>query len=161
MGECDMIRNRIYGMGLVGLVLLLLTACEQIPPAKVVTHAILCASENADQQVAVSGYAYLPNGMMTLVTDTMFMELFEQPNRGGEMVRVSMTLGTGNNQMVEPPDSYSDADMLIHADNGQEIHTGDYIQVEGKVIRTPSSNNSEKADCLLMSPIRVTIPQGG
>ena len=145
---------------LLAAVMLLLTACEQVPPGKPVTHATLCAVENAEQQIAISGYAYLPGGIMTLATDTMFMELFEQPDRGGEMVRVSMTLGTGNNQMVEPPDSYSDADMLIHTDNGQEIHTGDLVQIEGKVIRTPSLNNPEKADCLLMDPIRVTIPQG-
>ncbi|MBN8593500.1 MAG: hypothetical protein J0M33_17225 [Anaerolineae bacterium] len=114
------------------ILLFTLAACESTPPGKPVTWDTLCVPENNDQQVAIEGYPYLP--VTALVSDTMLIDLHEEPDREGRLISTSMTLGSGNNQMVEPPDDYTDDDLLIRAGDGTEIRTGQPMKVEGKVL---------------------------
>ena len=119
------------------ILLFVLAASESTPPGKPVTWDTLCVPENNDQQVAIEGYPYLP--VTALVSDTMLIDLHEEPDREGRLISTSMTLGSGNNQMVEPPDDYTAADLLIRAGDGTEIRTGQRIKVEGELIYSADS----------------------
>jgi hypothetical protein len=135
------------------LLLVVLAACESTPPGKPVTWETLCITENNDQQVAIEGYPYLP--VTALVSDTMLIDLHQEPDRGGELIAVSMKLGSGNNQMVEPPDDYTDDDLLIRAGDGTEIRTGARMRVEGKLLFS-----GDRASCILFAATAIVALDG-
>lgn len=133
------------------ILLFTLAACESTPPGKPVTWDTLCVPENSDQQVAIEGYPYLP--VTALVSDTMLIDLHEEPDREGRLISTSMTLGSGNNQMVEPPDDYTDDDLLIRAGDGTEIRTGQRIKVEGELIYSADS-------CIIFGATAIAVVDG-
>lgn len=126
-------------------VLIVVSGCDTTPPIAS-TIATVCSQEFADKKVVLEGYPYLPGTM--LVTDTLLVEFYERPNLQGKYIAVSLTVGTGSNQVVEPPDEYTDADLLIRTSDGQEIRAGNRVSVEGKLIYPPSSGNSP-VNCIL------------
>jgi hypothetical protein len=134
------------------ILLVSLVACSSPPPAKLVTWETLCIPENYDQQVAIEGYPFLP--VTALVSDTMLIDLHQGDVQEGTFIPVSMTLGSGNNQMVEPPDSYTDDDLLIRAGDGTEIRTGGRIRVEGKLISSPTEAPGQ-VQCILFGATNI------
>lgn len=113
------------------LALAIVTAsCASAPqPAPLITHDTACNVENNDKRVSIEGYPRLSG--MTLVTDDFSVDLFEQPQGGGEAVSIYLTVGTGANQAESLPDDYSDDDLRIHTNTNQVVSTDTRIRVHG------------------------------
>lgn len=137
------------------MILFVASACESTPPATLVTFDTFCNAENADKQVAIEGYPYLPSSM--LITDTILVDLFERTNSQGREFPISLKVGTGANQVVEPPDDYTDADLLIRTQDNQEVRAGTKIRVEGRVLRSQSIDDPEVYNCLLFEGTNIQI----
>jgi hypothetical protein len=136
------------------MVLVVASACEPTPPAVAVTMDTVCSEEYKDKQVALEGYPYLPSTM--LVSDTLLVELYERPNLQGDYIPVSLKVGTGSNQVVEPPDDYTDDDLLIRTNSNQEIRAGNKIRVEGKLLYTVTGIESNPVSCIIFDGGNIT-----
>lgn len=128
-------------------VLIIASGCGDTTPPVPSTIDTVCNQELSDKKVVLEGYPYLPSTI--LVSDTLLVEFYERPNMQGKYIAVSLKVGTGSNQVVEPPDNYSDDDLLIRASDGQEIRAGNRVSVEGKLIYSPSSDANNPSSCIL------------
>ncbi len=129
------------------MVLVVASACESTPPAVAVTIDTVCSEEYKDKQVLLEGYPYFPSSIM--VTDTILIELYESPNLQGDYIPVSLKVGTGSNQVVEPPDDYADDDLLIRTNSNQEIRAGNKISVEGRLLYNATGNEANPVSCII------------
>jgi len=131
-----------------------LAGCDEtVPPATLFTFATFCTAENNNQRVGLEGYAYVP--LSLLVSDTMSLNLHELPDRGGAVVSFDITVGNGNNMAVEPPNNFTDADLLIRATDGTQIRSVNRIRVKGKLQYNPTGSAPSRFDCKLSTPTRV------
>lgn len=129
-------------------VVALLAACSPPPPGTPVTFATLCDEGNADQRVSLEGYPRLSEGM-TMVSDTLTVYLWEEPDRGGESVYTSLKIGTGANQVENIPDDFTDADLKIHINDNQVIGLDNKIRMHGRVLRSESIDEEGVFTCQL------------
>jgi hypothetical protein len=114
-----------------GLILVLFMAsCASPPqPGAPVTHGTACNAENNDQRVSIEGYPSLSG--MTFVSDDFSVDLFEQPQGGGDSISVYLAVGNGANQAEALPDDYTDDDLRIHTSTNQVVSTDTRIRVHG------------------------------
>lgn len=113
-----------------------LTACTPPEPGKPITFANNCDAADAEKRVAIEGYPRL-TGMMTMVTDTILITLFEQPDEKGKSMYVSLKVGTDANQIENLPENYSKDDLKIRTKENQVVSTDNKIKVHGKLLRYP------------------------
>lgn len=135
---------------LIAALLATLAGCDNLPPATMSTIATFCTAENAEQRVGLEGYVYFRSSM--LVSDTMLLDLYEAPNQGGAAVPFSILVGGGNSHANEPPDNFTDADLVIRDTTGIEVRSGGHIRVEGEVLRSETALNSGVFNCQLFTP---------
>ncbi len=124
----------IYGL----ILALLIAGCASAPtPGTLHTHETACTEANNGQRVAVEGYPQLSG--MTLVDDDFSVDLYEQPQQGGEKISVYFTVGTGANQAENLPEDYSDADLKIHTSDNQVVSVDKPIRVHGELYWSETS----------------------
>jgi hypothetical protein len=69
------------------------------------------------------------------------VDLFEQPEGGGNAISVYFTVGTGANQAEDLPEDYSDADLKIHTSANQVVSTDKRIRVHGTLFWSEGSGD--------------------
>jgi hypothetical protein len=147
LDNAEKVRKAMKIAVLLLFVLIVASGCGDTTPPIASTIDTVCSQEFSDKKVVLEGYPYLPSTM--LVTDTILIEFYERPNLEGKYIAVSLKVGTGSNQVVEPPDNYTDADLLIRTNDGQEIRAGNRVSVEGKLIYSPTGDANNPVSCIL------------
>jgi hypothetical protein len=135
-------------LGLIGgLVVLATVGCSSPPPpATPMTWTNYNTQANNDKQISLEGYARLP--VAGLVSDTMLVELYEQPDGKGAFIPFSTRIGSSANQVEKPPENYTQSDFKLHANDGSLVGLNDKIRVSGKLVYSPSTS-------ILFEPIEV------
>jgi len=82
-------------------------------------------------RVSLEGYLALPKGF-NLTSDTFTILLFENPNRGGKSIKVSMKLGNGRNRLKSPGDKYKLDDLQAKDAQGKSVTNATKVRVHGK-----------------------------
>jgi len=119
------------------------TACKKKPEAPVEPTTIdkVCTEQFGPyyderkyvkfHRVSFSGYLATPKSAM--ISNTMFVDVHEKPNRAGTLVRASFRVGTGKNQVERLGKSYKESDLKIEANNGTMLGHGSKVQIVGDV----------------------------
>ena len=149
LGILKKLRNLMKFIVLLVIILVAVAGCEPAVPPVAVTIDTICSEAYSDKPVVFEGYPYLPSTM--LVTDTILVEFYERPNLQGKYISVSLKVGTGANQIVEPPDDYTDDDLLIRTSDNQEIRAGNRISVEGKLIYSATGDANNPTSCVVVN----------
>jgi len=112
-----------------------LDSLRQWGPPKAITFAD--ADDTADlheKRISIEGY--LKVGSHIYGDSYITIQLWERKNQEkGEYVAVSVTVGTGNNEIKELPDKYKRSDMAVKDDKGQVIRHGDKVRITGMYSR--------------------------
>ena len=81
--------------------------------------------------VDFTGYLAAPKSAM--VSNTMFVEVYQQPNRAGAYVLASFTVGTRKNQVERLKSGYKESDLKIESNSGVMLGNGSKVKIEGDV----------------------------
>ena len=134
------------------LVLAAIAGCSASPPpATAVSWKDFRNQANNDKQISLEGYVRLPAA--ALVSDTMLVELYEQPEGKGETIPFSTRVGSSANQIEKPPEDYTQDDLKLHAGDGSLVGLNDKVRVSGKYIHAESG-------AILYAPIEI-VKLGG
>lgn len=90
-------------------------------------------------RVSFTGYLQAPKSAM--VSSTMFVDVYEKPNREGKRLLASFKVGSGKNKIEKLKDRYNENDLKITSDSGKEIRNGAHVRIEASV--TPGGIPSE------------------
>lgn len=130
-----------------GFALLLACGCSSAPPpATPMTFANFNVKDNDQKQISLEGYARIPAACM--VSDTMLVDLFDNPEGKGKPLSFSCRVGSSANHVEKPPKNYTEKDLKLHANDGSLVESGQKIRVAGKLIFSPSSS-------ILFAPIDI------
>jgi len=77
------------------------------------------------------GYIATPKSAM--ISNTMFVEVYEKPNRQGVKVLVSFNVGSRDNYVERLKDGYKESDLKIKTDTGGVLGHGSKIKIDGDV----------------------------
>lgn len=123
-------RSRLlFGMfALLGLGLL--AACSPAEPPSLVSAEKACALDNDGKPATVAGY--FQTRSMVFCTDSCTLDFAETPDGEGPL-SPDIKVGTGNNQMLELPDNFSDSDFQVTAADGTKLGLGDHVQISGRM----------------------------
>jgi hypothetical protein len=148
-----------------GLAVLGLAACEGAPTlGEPRDFANVCDKASDGHRVAVEGYMRLPE---TITVDKpargggqgveiLVVRLFETPNFNGTPIGVDIDFGSEPNTMDEIPNGargYTDADLKVHAANGQTVTYGQRVKVSGTVYFPVSGLSHVEFSCGLSNPL--------
>lgn len=133
-----MIPRSIHKLLLATLTFGFLGCSSPPPPATPQTFANFNTQANHEKQISLEGYLRLPAAAM--ISDTMLLDLNENPDGKGKSVSVSIYLGSSANQVEKPPKDYSDKDLKVHANDGSLVGPDQKVRVAGKLIFSPSSS---------------------
>lgn len=81
--------------------------------------------------VSFTGYLATPKSAM--ISSTMFVEVYQKPNRAGVHVLSSFSVGTRKNQVARLERSYKESDLKIESNNGVMLGNGSKVLIEGDV----------------------------
>ncbi len=107
-------------------------------PATPKTFANYNEQANNGQRLSLEGYVRLPAA--TLVSDTMMLELHEQPDSDKPQISFSIPIGGGANQVEQPPKDYQASDLKVRDKTGALIAPDQKVRISGKLIYSPSSS---------------------
>jgi len=82
-------------------------------------------------RVSFTGYLATPKSAM--VSDTMFVDVHQNPNRGGARVYASFKVGSGKNRVEKLKNGYKESDLKIESNNGADLGNGSKVAIEGEV----------------------------
>jgi hypothetical protein len=68
-----------------------------------------------------------------MVSDTMFVDVHQNPNRGGARVYASFKVGSGKNRVEKLKNGYKESDLKIVSNNGADLGNGSKVAIEGEV----------------------------
>ncbi|MFZ5629501.1 MAG: hypothetical protein ACOY5B_10265 [Spirochaetota bacterium] len=134
-------KNRIHA--LLAAVPLLIFACKKEPqqPLEATTIDKVCTEAFGPfyderkyvryHRVSFSGYLQTPKSAM--VSDTMFVDVYEKPNRAGALVRSSFKIGSGKNKVERLKDRFKESDLKIESNNGVALSNGSKVTIQGAV----------------------------
>lgn len=120
----------------------LLVGCgsKPLPPAEAIAFADRCDPRFDEQivkgasvfkRVTLEGTLDIPRGMFVVCRDTCEVSLHGQPDRSDPPFTMFVTVGEGENQASEYPETYSDADLKVHAVGGKTLGVGARVRVTG------------------------------
>jgi hypothetical protein len=81
--------------------------------------------------VSFTGYLATPKSVM--MSNTMFVDVYEKPNRGGVLVRSSFSIGSRKNQVARLERNYKESDLKIESNSGVMLGNGSKVLIEGDV----------------------------
>jgi hypothetical protein len=149
----------------VGLAMLALAACAS---PRVVGEprefTSVCDRANDGQRVAVEGYMRLPETIDVVKpvrsggdgVETVVVRLFQTPNYNGTPIGVEIDFGSEPNTMDEIPNEgrgHTDADLKVHAANGQTLTYGQRVKISGTVYFPVSGLSHVDFICGLGNPL--------
>lgn len=77
------------------------------------------------------GYIAAPKSAM--VSNTMFVDVYEKPGRQGEHVLASFTVGKRKNQVERLKDNFKPSDLKIESDTGVMLGDGSKVLIDADV----------------------------
>lgn len=92
--------------------------------------------------VSFTGYLATPKSAM--ISKTMFVDVYQKPNREGVMVKSSFSVGTRKNQVERLEKSFKESDLKIESNSGVMLGNGSKVQIEGDV--SPGGVPGESTD---------------
>lgn len=108
---------------------------------EVVTWQQLKEESWEGKTITIEGYAELPFLMM-IEHDRASVHLTSRMNQAsGGMMILMIEQGDCENTMRELPDDYTQQDIEIHTNNGEEIRYGEKVRVTGKVKKEDNKYN--------------------
>lgn len=81
----------------------------------------------------VSFEAYLATPTSAMISNTMFVELYPQPNRAGKKMLASFTVGSRKNQVERLKSGYKETDLKIESNGGVPLTHGSKVKIVGDV----------------------------
>jgi hypothetical protein len=143
-----MTTTKTWGSSLaMSFALLLACGCSSAPPpATPMTFANFNVKDNDQKQISLEGYARIPAACM--VSDTMLVDLFDNPEGKGKPLPFSCRVGSSANHVEKPPKNYTANDLKLHANDGSLVESGKKIRVAGKFVFSTSSS-------ILFAPIDI------
>ena len=102
------------------------------------TFANFNVKDNDQKQISLEGYARIPAACM--VSDTMLVDLFDNPDGKGKSIAFSCRVGSSANQVEKPPKNYTAKDLKLHANDGSLVEGTQKIRVAGKLIFSTSAS---------------------
>lgn len=81
--------------------------------------------------VDFTGYLATPKSAM--VSNTMFVEVYEKPNREGIRLLASFHVGSRDNYVERLKDKFKESDLKIKSDTGAPLGHGSKVKIEGDV----------------------------
>lgn len=81
--------------------------------------------------VSFEGFLATPKSAM--VSNTMFVDVYQKPNRGGVRLNASFTVGSGKNRVARLAKSYKESDLKIQSNSGVELGNGSKVKIQGEV----------------------------
>lgn len=122
---------------------LLASACskEPQPPLEATTIDKVCTEAFGPfyderkyvkyHRVSFTGFLATPKSAM--ISDTMFVDVHEKPNRAGALVRASFRVGSGKNRVEKLKNGYKESDLKIGSNSGADLGNGSKVVIEGAV----------------------------
>lgn len=124
---------------LLALVALTICSCSSPPPpATPQTFSGYNTQANQGKQISLEGYLRLP--VSALVSDTMLLDLVETPDSKSKPASVSLSVGSGANQVEKPPKDYTDKDLKVHANDGSLLEPNQKVRVSARLVYDPSAS---------------------
>jgi hypothetical protein len=93
----------------------------------------VCAVESGTT-IRTAGFLSSPGQMMMCDGETCEMALSNRSAGGSTSIRIDVRLGSGRNAMPEPPDRWSQADLVVTDNEGVERRVGDWVVVQGRIL---------------------------
>jgi hypothetical protein len=93
----------------------------------------VCSVESGTT-VSTAGFLAGPGGSMWCDGTTCEMALSNRGVGGHTSIRIDVRLGSGRNAMVEPPDQFSPADLIVKDNEGVERPVGSWVIVQGRIL---------------------------
>jgi hypothetical protein len=109
----------------------------------------VCETGEYGKAIRTAGYLYGPGTMMSCDGVTCEMMISNTRAGGNTSLRIDIRIGSGNNSMDEPDDSFNEADLVVRDDLGDSHRIGDWIVVQGRLL-------NEQA--CLMTPVSRVYP---
>lgn len=81
--------------------------------------------------VDFTGYLATPKSAM--ISNTMFVEVYEKPNREGVKLLASFHVGSRDNYVERLKDKFKESDLMIKSDNGAPLGHGSKVKIQGDV----------------------------
>ncbi len=100
-----------------------------IDPIKIV-DGNCCQKEYKDEIVEIYGALYLPNKIM----DGNWSMIGIRTKSDEKAPALSIKVGNGPNSMARLMDGYTEDDVHVYGNNGEEIQLGDSIRVVGEMV---------------------------
>ncbi|NBP59048.1 hypothetical protein EBU71_21365, partial [bacterium] len=88
------------------------------------------------KNISIEGYLSLQN-LMSLQSNTIMVNLFEEKESKGKSVSVSLPVGEKENQMEGLPNPYKEEDLKVHTNLKEIVGPNDKVRIHG--IRLGSS----------------------
>lgn len=82
-------------------------------------------------RVSFDGYLATPKSAM--ISNTMFVEVYQSPNRGGKKVLSSFTVGSSKNRVERLKNGYKESDLKIESNSGAALGHGSKVKIVGDV----------------------------
>lgn len=76
---------------------------------------------------------YLATPKSAMISNTMFVEVFEKPNREGVKLLASFHVGSRDNYVERLKSGYKESDLKIKSDTGAILGNGSKVTIEGDV----------------------------
>ncbi len=81
--------------------------------------------------VSFAGYLATPKSVM--ITNTMFVDVYQSPNRAGVQLKASFPVGTRKNFVARLEKNYKESDLRIESNSGVMLGNGSKVLIEGDV----------------------------
>ncbi|MBL8096856.1 MAG: hypothetical protein JNL73_21950 [Anaerolineales bacterium] len=108
---------------------LALAACSPPKPGTAVEFGDACGK--AGERVQVTGYPVLPD---TIEGDTVNLWVYELAPYEGEVLEVTLSIGSGANEVGDVEDQFADEDLQLTAGDGKTVYTfGETAKFSGDV----------------------------
>ncbi len=82
-------------------------------------------------RVSFDGYLATPKSAM--ISNTMFVEVYQNPNRGGKKLLASFTVGSMKNRVERLKSGYKESDLKIESNGGVALSHGSKVKIIGDV----------------------------
>lgn len=81
----------------------------------------------------VSFIAYLATPKSVMMSNTMMLDVYQNPNRSGVQLKASFSVGTRKNQVARLERNYKESDLKIESNSGLMLGNGSKVLIEGDV----------------------------
>lgn len=108
---------------------LALAACSPPKPGKAVAFGDVCDMKG--ERIQVTGFPVLPD---TIEGDSVNLWVYETAPYEGEVIEVTLSIGTDANQVADVVDQFADEDLKLTAGDGKTVYTfGESAKFSGDV----------------------------